>query len=205
MTGQLQYLLPFSLRQVPKVMHSREPPIAERAETVAFIWPLNADIPQEVTVENYVAEIIEDRAAFEKVQQAIGWHVTEDQWQLLSSEIVENSMVLVTHRGDAVAVACGLRRGYNWVELAWVAVVPGHRGRGVGKVVCCAVVRQLLYSEHTKIFGSTQDERLAAIKTYLDVGFYPLYRVDKTKRWRTICSKLGRSFSPSLWGWPAES
>ncbi len=186
-------------------MHPKELPVLERSETVPFFWPIDNRPPKEEKVQTYSAEITDDRAAFEMVQESIGWHVTEDQWQLLSTEIVENSMVLITQSGEPVAVACGLSRDDNWVELAWVAVAPAHRGRGIGRMVCAAVVRQLLSLDKSKIFGSTQDERLSAIKIYLDLGFYPLYRTDKIERWDSICCKLEKSFTPSLWGWPIDA
>ncbi len=109
-------------------MHPRELPILERADTVPFFWPINNQPPKEEKVEAYSAEISYDRATFEAVQDSIGWHVTEDHWLLLSNEIVENSMVIITHRQEPVAVSCGLSRDDNWVELAWVAVAPAHRG-----------------------------------------------------------------------------
>lgn len=173
-------------------------PINERHETVAFIWPNGCQPLEAFEVETYSAAITMDRAAFEKIQNSIGWHVSEEQWQLLSQELVENSMILVTQFGEPVAVACGLARANNWVELAWVAVVPAHRGRGVGKMVCNAVVKQLTDQGNLEIFGSTQDERLSALEIYLDIGFYPLYRKDKAERWSSICHKLGRSFTPGV-------
>lgn len=186
-------------------MHPDEIPILERAETVPFFWPSVSQAPREMKVEPYSIEITEDRAAFEKVQKLIGWEVTEDQWQSLSKELVSTSMVLITKHGEPVATACGLSRESNWVELAWVAVAPAHRGQRIGKMVCGAVVRQLLALDNSKIFGSTQDDRLTAIRIYLDIGFYPLYRKDKVERWESICRKLDQSFTPALWGWPIKA
>jgi len=183
-------------------MQPEEIPHLERTETVPFIWPRKSLPPSKVIVDTYSVEISRDRAAFESVQESIGWRVTEEQWQLLSKEVISNSMILITQRGLPVAVACGLSRDNDWVELAWVAVAPAHRGRGIGKMVCAAVVRQLLALDKSKIFGSTQDERLSAIKIYLDVGFYPFYRRDKVGRWISICRNLDQSFTPSSWGWP---
>lgn len=185
-------------------MHPDEVPILERAETVPFFWPSGGESPIKENTSAYSVEITADRTAFEKVQALAGWHVTEDQWQLLSKEVVPKSMMLVTQERKPVAVACGLSRESNWVELAWVAVAPPYRGRGLGKVVCRAVVKQLIDLDRPKIFGRTQDERLSAIKIYLDVGFYPLYRKHKIERWHSICKKLGRPFTPSLWGWPTD-
>lgn len=146
-----------------RAIEPHEVPIHERAETVPFFWPSDGRPPIELAVDSYLAEITRDRVAFEKVQEAIGWPVAEDQWQLLSKDMVENSMVFITQFGEPVAVACGLSRDDTWVELAWVAVMPDHRGRGIGKMVCGALVRRLLIQGKSKIFGSTQDERLSAI------------------------------------------
>jgi len=194
-----------TLPLMQSAMHPNEVPIFERAETVPFSWPSDSQPPRAENVDTYSVEIVVERVAFEKVQASIGWQVTEYQWQRLSNEIVENSMVLITQFGEPVAVACGLSRDNNWVELAWVAVMPAHRGRGIGRLVCGAVVRQLLALGKSKIFGSTQDERLSAIKIYLDIGFHPLYRKDKIDRWNSICNKLEKSFTPLLWGWPTDA
>ena len=186
-------------------MHPNEVPILERDETVPFYWPMGNPPPKEGKVETYTSEIVDDRAAFELVQESIGWHVSEDQRQLLSKEVVKNSMVLVFQHREPIAVACGLSRDDGWVVLAWVAVTPAHRGRGLDRMVCTAVVTQLLALGKSKIFDSTQDERLQATKVYLDIGFYPLYRKDKIERWVSICAKLAKSYTPSIWGWPINA
>lgn len=186
-------------------MHPNAVQFHERAETVPLFWPSGSRPARGLDVETYSVDFAVDRVAFEQVQDSIGWHVTEDQWRLLSKEIAENSMAVVSQFGEPVAVACGLLRENGWVELAWVAVAPAHSGRGIGRMVCGAVVRQLLDQGRLLIFGSTQDVRLSAIKLYLDIGFYPLYRREKTERWACICHKLDKSFTPSFWGWPVDA
>jgi hypothetical protein len=89
-------------------MYPDEVPIHERAETVPFFWPSDNQPPRELNVETYSVMVVDDRAAFYKVQASIGWDVTEDQWQVLSEDIVENSTVLVSWCGEPVAVACAL-------------------------------------------------------------------------------------------------
>ena len=69
-------------------------------------------------------------------------------------------------------------------------------------MVCSALIRQQLASGEQRIFGSTQDERLAALRIYLEIGFHPVHREDKVERWRAICDHLGWPFTPRLWGWP---
>jgi mycothiol synthase len=186
-------------------MHLNAVPVQERAETVPFVWPNESRVDDALNVESYSADTVMDREAFESVQDSIGWSVTEEQWLLISTEVIEGSMVVISQSEKPVAVACGLLRPDSWVELAWVAVAPAHRSLGIGKMVCGTVVRQLLSTGNSKIFGSTQDERLSAIKIYLDIGFYPLYRKEKVERWRSICQKLERPFTPSDWRWPSDA
>lgn len=178
------------------MMHPQELPFKERPETVAFIWPIDQTVPDYATVQPYSVDVSIDRQSFEAVQAAIGWDVTEDQWCRLQSELVPGSMVFVRHGGEAVGVACALFRDDDWVELAWVAVSPKHRGRGLGKIVCSAVVSQLHSLGLYRIFGSTQDNRLAALKIYLDIRFHPVFRPEKLERWRSIYQKLDKPFTP---------
>jgi GNAT superfamily N-acetyltransferase len=186
-------------------MHLDSLPIKERIETVAFVWPNARETPRVLRVSGYRAEKVANREVFETVQESIGWHVTDDQWRLVSGEVVANSMVAIYQAELPVAIACGLSRPSGWTELAWVAVSPKQRRLGLGKMVCGAVVASLLEGAKSKIYGSTQDERLSAIKIYLDIGFHPLYREEKVERWKLICQKLRIPFSPLSWGWPADT
>lgn len=170
-------------------------PFNERPETVAFVWPIGQTAPVYAIAEPYFVDISNDRLSFEAVQAAIGWHVTDEQWNLLQSELVPGSMVFVRHDNKPVGVACALFRDAGWAELAWVAVWPEYRRQGIGKIVCSAVVGQLHSLGSHKIFGSTQDHRLAALKIYLDIGFRPLVRPDKVERWWSIYQKLDKPFT----------
>jgi mycothiol synthase len=85
-------------------------------------------------------------------------------------------------------------------ELGWVVVDPRHRGRGLGLVVCQAVLEamQLLGYDHAYLL--TDDHRLPAIKTYLRLGFEPAL-VDQSHpaRWAAIHRQLaGNSLPPPL-------
>jgi predicted dehydrogenase/GNAT superfamily N-acetyltransferase len=80
-------------------------------------------------------------------------------------------------------------------ELGYVAGDPGHKGKGLGLVVCAAVVRRCLQAGYRCIFLLTDDWRLPALKTYLKLGFEPLYHApDMQDRWQAILKQLN---------WPA--
>jgi mycothiol synthase len=177
----------------------------ERPETLAMVWPAQSEAPKGFEVADCAIWIGSARSAFEQVQQAAGWTVTDDAWGRLLRDLVSNAMVVVLENGKPVGTACALSRHNGWVELAWVAVVPSHRGQGYGAMVCAALTRHLLESGHLRLFGSTQDARLAALRIYLALGFHPVYRPGKTNRWRVVCDLLGTPFEPGPWGWPAQS
>ena len=192
----------------------------ERPETLALVWPGSARAqptvgiaPQRATEQRATpqleppqlakADYVVDRPAFEAVQAAAGWQMPPGQWADLVNEWVAESMVLLRVEGFAVAAACALRRTDDWIELAWVAVVPAFRGRGLGRAVCAALLARVLELGHVRLFGSTQDARLPALRIYLDLGFAPVYRAEKVARWQAICAATGHAFAPLKWGWPA--
>jgi mycothiol synthase len=77
-------------------------------------------------------------------------------------------------------------------QLGWVGCDPAHQGHALGYAVCAAVVRRFLRAEYTEIYLQTDDFRLAAVKTYLKLGFIPLLHApDMEGRWQALCAKLG--------------
>ncbi len=75
--------------------------------------------------------------------------------------------------------------------LHWVAVDPDHTGHRLGHVVSLAVLHAFVALGCADAVLETQDERLPAIKTYLKLGFAPVYR-DEThrERWKAITRNL---------------
>ena len=61
----------------------------------------------------------------------------------------------------------------NIAELGWVAVHPTHRGHGLGRQVCRAVLGYIRELGHDYAFLKTEDFRVPAIKLYLSLGFEP--------------------------------
>ena len=75
--------------------------------------------------------------------------------------------------------------------LHWVAVVPDHQGKRFGFFVSLAVLHTFTGLGCADAVLETQDHRLAAIKTYLALGFLPQYP-DETHllRWQVIQAAL---------------
>jgi len=77
-------------------------------------------------------------------------------------------------------------------EVGWIAADERHKGRGLGMAVTAAAAARLARAGYRHIYLSTDDHRLAAIKTYLKLGFEPmLYAPDMEQRWRTVKAKIG--------------
>ncbi len=80
--------------------------------------------------------------------------------------------------------------------LGWVMTHPEMRGHHLGKSVSVACMHRL-YQEGYRTFSLLSDDfRVAALKTYLDLGWKPwLYMKDMKERWEKVAEMLGRNFN----------
>jgi mycothiol synthase len=77
-----------------------------------------------------------------------------------------------------------------------VCALDAHRGRGLGRLVTLAVLHYLRDRGFQMAELFTDDWRLAAIKSYLGLGFVPTYRTDPDRlddhesRWSAVFTQL---------------
>jgi mycothiol synthase len=72
-----------------------------------------------------------------------------------------------------------------------VAVVPEHMGKGLGRVLTSAVLKFFKERGLRSAFLHTDDERLAAISTYLELGFEPVIKSEGVRRrWVEVFREL---------------
>lgn len=75
----------------------------------------------------------------------------------------------------------------------WVGTHPEHRGQGLGYLVSLAVLHDFIRLQCHDAFLRTDDERLAAIKTYLKLGFVPeFHHPSHPQRWEAVMAQLKR-------------
>lgn len=75
--------------------------------------------------------------------------------------------------------------------LHMVCVLPEHRGAGHSLLVCLAVLHRFRERGYARVVLNTGDWRLGAVKTYLKLGFQPLYRLPShPEQWRTVVRAL---------------
>lgn len=85
-------------------------------------------------------------------------------------------------------------------EIGWVASDPAHRGKRLGMAVCAAATARLIEAGYRNIHLYTEHWRLAAIRSYLNLGYVPLfYLPEMHERWRVICEEVGWPFHPVSW------
>jgi len=121
-----------------------------------------------------------------------------DNLDAVLDKAVPDGIIFTEHvaSADIVATAMGWynpsARFPKAHEMGWVAADPAHRERGLGRAVTNAATRALLDQGATRIYLLTDDWRLPAIKTYLNVGYVPLCdRPDLHTRWQKVFTALG--------------
>lgn len=102
----------------------------------------------------------------------------------------------VTHDEKPVATASAYFRP-DRINLGgmihYVGVVPGHKGKKLGYWVTLAALHRMIVDDFSTGWLNTDDFRLPAIKTYLNLGFEPfLLQESQRERWRNVFSELGK-------------
>jgi mycothiol synthase len=111
-------------------------------------------------------------------------------------EVPVDGIIFVTHEEAFVATACVLlhprEEGSGYVpELALVAVRPRHRVQHLGLQVCRAALMFIRELSHGYVYLVTEEERLPAIRTFLEVGFEPEPEDDgESERWQRVQGAL---------------
>lgn len=117
-----------------------------------------------------------------------------------------NGFILIVHNETNKIVATFMARHLSdeshpfGGRLDWLAVAPDHRGIGLGYIVTAVATNRLIKMGYSNIYVTTDDYRLAAIKTFLKAGFVPnLYREGMAERWEKVCSLLDWNYQPYKW------
>jgi len=86
------------------------------------------------------------------------------------------------------------RWGHRTGILHYVATRPDHAGKHLGLTVSLAALHKMAEEGRSSALLLTDDFRLAAIKTYLRLGFEPLLvHENQRERWRAVFEGLGRT------------
>jgi mycothiol synthase len=85
-------------------------------------------------------------------------------------------------------------------RIDWLATDPDHRGSGLAKVAAGSAAQRLLEAGYSKIWVTTDDHRIGALKTFLSLGFLPVISPAVVERWSAVRDQLGPSHSKPFEG-----
>ena len=175
---------------------------------VYVVKGINERIPYEIP-EGYFVRIFleEDKNEIVKLMKMAGFH----EWNLamMQEELVlclpRGFFVVVCERSNSIVAMFMARHNCNLNHIFsgridWLATHPDHYGKGLGFVVTACVMNRLIEVGYNRIFVTTDDHRLGAIKTFIRAGFVPrLFSQDMYARWEKISQNLGLEYRPEEW------
>ena len=116
------------------------------------------------------------------------------KWLEGERHVIKEGAFLITFADRPVATASTLdpAQGAEKLELGWVSASPDHQAKGLGYQVCLAVMHYTHNLGYPETYLSTDDWRLPAIKTYLNLGFEPaIIHESHPARWKVVYETLG--------------
>jgi mycothiol synthase len=192
-----------------KFMSITQPVSQQPQLMMLFAESLLTNPPAVVLPEEYLLRTYrpEDEAGYIALMHGAGFtHFTPEYVQKTLRAILPDGLFVIEHisSGQLVATAMAThnpcpQHPYGG-ELGWVAGSAEHKGHGLGRAVCAAVLRRYIQAGYRRIYLSTDDWRLPAIKVYLTLGLQPfLYHDGMTERWQAVCAQLNWPFTPDAW------
>ncbi len=108
--------------------------------------------------------------------------------------VVPEGSFIIVFDGRAVATTCIVAptESEPCAEVGWVSVSPDHQGRGLGFQAALAALLYAKRMGYPESRLNTDDWRLPAIKTYLNLGFEPVIEHEThPRRWKDVFDALG--------------
>jgi mycothiol synthase len=184
-----------------------------RLPCLYLLWPehLLSYPPSVRAPDGYVARpyVAGDDAALRHLLEPEEWVVADEAWQDYKDRILPGGLFLISHAATGALVAtAGAVHNPNpgrfyfpfGGELGNLVVHPGHRGRGLGYLASAMVVGRFISAGYGSIRVCVQGFRLAAVKTYLRLGFAPFLHTEEVSlRWRRVCEEVGWPFEAEKW------
>ncbi|MBE6708419.1 MAG: GNAT family N-acetyltransferase [Ruminococcaceae bacterium] len=108
---------------------------------------------------------------------------------------LNDTFFVVSPTGERVATSTSIKHANGDGYVHMVANKDSCRGLGIGHAMVYFGAKILLDRGCERIYLTTDDHRLAAVKTYLDGGFCPVMwhddESDMKERWDNVIKKLG--------------
>jgi mycothiol synthase len=123
------------------------------------------------------------------------WDAERANKELIQAPDV-HAVFVVRHQGQMVATASSQLRAHRSPTsgyVHWVGTHPDYRGQRLAYGLVAKVLEDFVIRGYQDAYLETQPFRLAAIKTYLRLGFIPVYNIegqDFQDVWSEVFRKL---------------
>jgi len=167
--------------------------------SIHMVRPTLADVPKAPLPAPYSSRYYRpgDEATWVRIHNlADGLSVAtrnmfEDQFGHDEQELRKRQLYLCDGEGDAIATVTAWHNvdyaGRPYGRVHWVAVVPAHQGRGLGKPLLAACLRRMVELGCKGAYLTTAPPRIPAINLYLRFGFRPVVRSEREREaWRLV-------------------
>ena len=144
---------------------------------------------EHLSEEKFREEWIGIRLADDNLEQMEKWfHTVYDD-----PDVPEDGFFVILYDGKIVSNA-QIQLGNHEPGTATLHAVctdPAHRGKGLGKIITGAVMKNALERGLSTVYLTTDDFRIPAIRAYLKMGFLPvIFSEDICIRWKKIFDGL---------------
>lgn len=111
------------------------------------------------------------------------------------TRLLAEKLLLLEGQNTSEAAPAAVRHADGTGYIHMVGALPACRGKGIGHAMLAHALEELQARACPVVTLTTDDHRLAAIKTYLDAGFRPVLRYDPDSdmraRWDAVIAALG--------------
>ena len=140
---------------------------------------------------------------YNELRTSVGFPAWEpDYLQKFRGKVLPDAMFLIEEISTGRFAASATAETTDMPEFAsvgvlgWVMTHPDLRGHHLGRSVSVAAMHRLYDAGYRAFSLLTDDFRLAAVKTYLELGWKPwLYLEEMEGRWRALADTLKRDYN----------
>ena len=166
-----------------------------------MVWPVSSPAPEPRVPEGY--QLRQMRGTDDEAYLALMHKVGFTDWSTASlaewrGKVLPAGFFVIEHEATGKLAATAMvshspREGHPFAaEIGWVGGDPAHKGKGLGRAVVAAATARALRAGYERIYLLTDDERLPALKVYLDLGYEPhLCDSGMAVRWQAVRDTLG--------------
>jgi len=148
------------------------------------------DIPKKFSLNNYSKDLDKSLIILLNLGEFDPVWDSDSFTKFMSSVKRQIGSKVILNNNEAIAAtfaSASIHENEEVGRLDFVVTHPKHRGKGLGKNICAAVIKYFIENNYKKVILQTDDWRIPAIAVYLKLGFKPVFiNKQSEKRWNKI-------------------